>query len=180
MIQLPPKRNMKAGKRRATFLVYIGLSVCAVSFMVAPPHKGDEPIIVYNASASVPVGWYRILPSTDLAVGDLVLLRTPQTVRELADQRHYLPRTVPMLKHLAAISGDQVCADGGIIRINGKRVVTRQSHDHLGRLMPSWQGCHTLGSDDVFVLNANAPYSFDSRYFGPVSAGLIKGRAVPL
>jgi type IV secretory pathway protease TraF len=40
-------------------------------------------------------------------------------------------------------------------------------------------GCHTLKSDEVFVL-ARPQDSFDSRYFGPVNRSRIVGTAIPL
>jgi hypothetical protein len=45
--------------------------------------------------------------------------------------------------------------------------------------MPSWQGCRLLASGDLFLLADNQE-SFDSRYFGVVSASDAVGRAVPL
>lgn len=138
------------------------------------------PCLVYNASPSVPLGYYRIRPVKDLALGDLVLVQTPDPVRALASARRYLPDDVPMLKTVAALSRDEVCARGLDIFINGSHAATRQVRDPSGRPMPFWQGCIRLHEDDVFLLNKDVPLSFDGRYFGIVKRQLIRGQAVPL
>ena len=153
------------------------VGITAVILSVIGPSR---PAIVYNASASVPLGYYRVTAPLSLKIGDLVLLHTPASVRQLADQRRYLPATVPMIKHIAAMGGDTVCARSDRILINGKPSANRRQKDSLGRVMPWWDGCHTLSPGEVFVLNPNAPQSFDSRYFGTVSARLIIGKLRPL
>ena len=55
-----------------------------------------------------------------------------------------------------------------------------RDRDRRGRSLPVWKGCRTLRAGEVFLLNANVPDSFDGRYFGPVSATAITGRAEPL
>jgi type IV secretory pathway protease TraF len=46
--------------------------------------------------------------------------------------------------------------------------------------LPVWQGCHTVQSDEVFLMNVGVPDSFDGRYFGPVPDSTIIGGATPL
>jgi type IV secretory pathway protease TraF len=46
--------------------------------------------------------------------------------------------------------------------------------------LPHWDGCRTLQADELFLLMAAVPDSFDSRYFGPVSLSAVIGRLVPL
>ncbi|PMU85654.1 S26 family signal peptidase, partial [Pseudomonas sp. GP01-A4] len=41
-------------------------------------------------------------------------------------------------------------------------------------------GCRGLGASDYFLLARNVRASFDSRYFGPVAADSVIGRATPL
>ncbi len=45
--------------------------------------------VVYNASDSVPPGWYRIDPDALPRVGDLVLVRLPSEAAQLASRRGY-------------------------------------------------------------------------------------------
>ncbi|QNH04031.1 S26 family signal peptidase [Pseudomonas sp. B11D7D] len=140
----------------------------------------SPPRLVYNASDSVPVGWYRISPANSLTPGDLVLVHLPPEVRPLAEQRGYLPANVPLLKMLAAMAPQRVCVQGSQVRIDGDLVAKRLRWDRQGRALPAWQACRRLVGDELFLLSSNNPASFDSRYFGPVSANTVIGRAQPL
>ena len=157
-------------------LSVIAAMVLGASALSAASLISGHPRVIYNASASVPLGFYVVTPDKALRRGDLVLVHTPAQVRDLADRRHYLPRTVPMLKHVAALNGDVVCASGTMIFINGNWRAERESLDHLGRELPTWQGCRTLGAKDLFLLNPDVRDSFDGRYFGVVDRGLGIGK----
>lgn len=140
----------------------------------------SPPRLVYNACDSVPVGWYRISPANSLAPGDMVLVHLPPEVRSLAAQRGYLPANVPLLKTLAAVAPQRVCMQGSQVRIDGVLMVRRLRWDRQGRALPTWQACRRLVGDELFLLSSSNPASFDSRYFGPVSADAVIGRAQPL
>ncbi|PAU51882.1 S26 family signal peptidase [Pseudomonas indica] len=140
----------------------------------------SPPRLVYNASDSVPVGWYRISPTNSLAPYDLLLVRLPPEVRSLAAQRGYLPANVPLLKTVAAVAPQRVCVVDSQVRIDGVVVARRLRWDRQGRALPSWQACRRLVGDELFLLSSSNPASFDSRYFGPVSVDAVIGRAQPL
>ena len=146
-------------------------------FTVAPLH-GRTPWLVWNASPSVPLGLYRIDPGP-VRRSDLVLIRLPPDVAELAARRNYLPKSTYLIKFVLAVAGDQVCRLGDRIFVRGVLAARALTRDSLGRPMPSWQGCRQLASGDLFLL-ADNQQSFDSRYFGVVSASDVVGRAVPL
>ena len=48
------------------------------------------------------------------------------------------------------------------------------------RPLPVWQGCRTLGTGELLLLNPDHPDSLDGRYFGPLPASAVIGRATPL
>ena len=153
-------------------------AIAAGALFTAVPLHGKTPWIVWNASPSVPLGLYRI----DLGPVrrfDLVLIRLPPDVAELADRRNYLPKSTYLIKFVSAVAGDQVCRLGDRIFVRGALVVRALARDSLGRPMPSRQGCGQLASGDLFLL-ADNQQSFDSRYFGVVSARDVLGRAVLL
>ncbi|WP_287180114.1 signal peptidase I, partial [Mesorhizobium sp.] len=152
----------------------LGLGLIGLSAFVKP-----SPWLIWNASASAPVGLYRI-GFAATARGDLVLARMPQAVAELAAERRYLPRNVPLVKRLAALPGEHVCAFNEVVIIGGEIVARRLKTDGQGRPLPWWNECRKLGRDEVFLLGGNASGSFDSRYFGPVPIENIIGRLVPL
>ncbi len=135
------------------------------------------PRLVWNASDSAPRGLYSVSPGRALDPGDMVVARTPPPWRMFAARRHYLPANIPLVKRVVAVSGDEVCARGEAISINGLPAVTRLAEDARGRVLPWWEGCVRLRRGEAFLLMAEAPASFDGRYFGITSARDIVGRA---
>ncbi len=144
-------------------------------FLSALPH---EPILVWNGTPSAPVGLYLTVPSDTMRRGDLAM--PPGLAKKLAEMRGYLGRNVPLIKHVAALQNDVVCASKGHVTINGQISVFRLQLDSKGRPLDGWLGCKALGPDDVFLLNRDVSASFDSRYFGPVSRKSIIADLRPL
>lgn len=141
--------------------------------LVWPP----RPLLVWNASASSPVGLYRVSPADDVARGDIVVAWAPPAARAMAAQRHYLPGNVPLVKHVAAVTGDWVCTEGDMIFVNDDLVARRLRRDPSGRPLPWWAGCRALVQGETFLLMPAGPTSFDGRYFGITQASDIVGKA---
>jgi len=68
----------------------------------------------------------------------------------------------------------------GIVRIDGVPSAAVLPADRWGGPLPSWQQCRHLESGELFLLSVTNPASFDSRYFGPVSASAVIGVAQPV
>ncbi len=147
-----------------------------VVLLMASSLQDTTPRLIWNASASVPTGLYWIAPGP-VRRGDLVLIRLPPAIADLADQRGYLPRSAYLLKFVISVTGDRVCRFGDRLLVNGALRARAFARDRQHRHMPVWHGCHRLASGQVFVL-AEEPDSFDSRYFGPLSHRHIIGRGV--
>ena len=163
--------------RRALALAAAALAACGIGIpLVAQP----MPRVVYNATASAPLGFYRVLPGALFQRGDFVLAQLPGAAAELAASRDYLPLGVPAVKRVAALAGDLVCEQSGTVVINNREAARALSADAEGRPLTAWSGCRALASGEVFLLNAEVPSSFDGRYFGPILAASIMGRLVPL
>ena len=107
----------------------------------------------------------------------MVIAWVPQPARQLAAERHYIPANVPLVKRVAAVPGDSVCALGQEIFVRGRWVAERRVGDGMGRPMPWWSGCVLLRDGDYFLLMSDAPASFDGRYFGITHRGDIVGQA---
>ncbi|MFT9159640.1 MAG: S26 family signal peptidase [Acetobacter sp.] len=138
------------------------------------------PRLLWNETASVPVGLYRVWPGSALHVGDIAAIRLPDQLALLLAKRGYLPFGVPLLKPVAALPGQNVCRAKTAISIGGAHVGDALDSDHRGRPLPVWQGCHRLSPSEIFVMNPAEPRSLDGRYFGPLPASAVIGRAVPL
>jgi len=138
-----------------------------------------QPRFVWNASASAPVGLYRIAQRDRYAVGDLVLIRPDTRTARFLSERRYVPIGTPLLKRIAARPGDTVCREDDMVRINGRAAAAALARDRRGRALPAWSGCRTLRGGELFLLNAPQA-SLDSRYFGPMPASGLIGAARPL
>ncbi|GLS35455.1 chromosome segregation protein ParM [Mesorhizobium tianshanense] len=173
-IRLIGSRLWRVRARKVITTAAIGLALVGFATFVRP-----SPWLVWNASASAHVGLYRIAAGSP-ARGDLVLAHPPKSVSDLAAERGYLPRNTPLVKRLAALPGEHVCAFNDAIIIGGEIVAHRLATDGQGRSLPWWNECRQLADHEVFLLGGDKNRSFDSRYFGPVPAANIIGRLAPL
>ncbi len=166
-------------RRRYAIATIIAASVSAVSF-VAVAIADPRPRIIWNASASAPIGLYRIHADHDPAIGALVAVTPPGHLGRWLSGRGYLPEGVPLLKHVAAKAGQRVCRVGAVVSVDARPVATARARDGQGRPLPVWQGCRTLQTGELLLLNPAHPDSLDGRYFGPLPASAVIGRATPL
>lgn len=137
-----------------------------------------RPLLVWNVTHSAPIGLYRRV-FAGVESGAWVFVHAPSAAADLAAARGYLPRSVPMVKRVAASSGDHVCRAGQAVSINGRTVARALWQDSLGRALPVWTGCIDLKPDQIFLITS-PPTSFDSRYFGPVPVANVIERIAPL
>ncbi|MGV3730575.1 MAG: S26 family signal peptidase [Sphingopyxis sp.] len=156
----------------------LGSATLFASLFAAAAWQPPRPRLVWNASASVPVGLYRIDAAAP-ALGDVVAVAPPPAVAAWLARRGYLPAGTPLLKHVAALPGTLVCRSGSEIFVGGRRAATARTADRRGRELPRWTGCRTLRTGEIYLLNA-APDSLDGRYFGPLPAAGVIGRARPI
>lgn len=168
-------RPLSRGRIAAFYLTAAGaLAVVASAADIWPTR------LVYNPTASVPVGWYAVDAPEGLVPGDYVVVWPPIAAERLLIERGYLGTGVPLVKQIGAVPGATVCRHNGAITIDGTPAALARDADRVGRPLPLWSGCRRLGPDQVFLLNSGAPGSFDGRYFGPSPARDIVGKARPL
>ena len=120
------------------------------------------------------------LPSRWPALHAAMQQPLPTTAAALAAQRGYLPVRVPLLKRVGAVAPQHVCVFDALVWIDGVPVAAVRPADRLGRPLPSWPQCRQLRPGELFLLSVTNPASFDSRYFGPVSASAVIGVARPI
>jgi conjugative transfer signal peptidase TraF len=167
--------NVQATPRPTLLVMFLGVVLALLGAIVKPSYQ-----LRYNTSQSAPIGWYAIVPARDLPVGVFALARLPGAAAALADERGYLPKTVPVLKRVAAAAGESVCATGDQIVVDGATVARSLSHDGQGRDLAAWKGCRRLAVGELLLLNPESAASFDSRYFGPIPRSSVIGKAIPL
>lgn len=161
---------------RRAYLLPGGLAALTIVVTLAV----DLPTtLVWNASASAPIGLYAVRPVDTLAVSEFVVVAPPAPLARFLDARGNLPNGVPLVKRVAALPGQQVCRRDASVTVDGAVVATARARDRIGRPLPNWQGCRRIAAGYVFLLNRH-PDSLDGRYFGPLPAYSIVGQAVPL
>lgn len=161
-------------KRRRRLGLTVGMMISALSLSIAFP---PAPRLVWNVSASAPLGLYLVIPGGPFEPGEMVIARLPEPWRSFAARRRYLPQNVPLVKGVAAGPGDEICAAGKEIFLEGTPLVERLERDTAGRPMPWWEGCRLLHTGQYFLLMEDSPQSFDGRYFGVTDAKDIIGPA---
>lgn len=155
-------------------------TIAAAALVTATMGPKPAPSLVWNASESVPIGLYRVQPVGRLTVTELVVAMPPEPLRTFLSEGGYLPRGVPLIKRVLALPGQTVCRKGLAISVDGIEMGLAREHDSRGRPLPHWQDCCVVAKGDVFLMNWDEPASLDGRYFGPIRASSIVGRAEPL
>jgi conjugative transfer signal peptidase TraF len=144
----------------------------------------------YNSTPSYPIGIYKV-DAADLEVqrGRLILICPPDTkFFRKANAKGYVAKGFcpngyePLIKKIAGVPGDHIVVDGFVF-INGKKQPKSKVYniDPQGyKLVHTPKKEYHLGNDQIFLLSDFNDKSFDSRYFGPVSANLIQGTITPV
>ncbi|MCZ4348011.1 conjugative transfer signal peptidase TraF [Devosia neptuniae] len=171
-------------KQRPVAIVTLTIGIGVVAALAALGFFGGLRL---NLTPSYPLGIWRIGPlDRAAAVGDRVFICPPDgPAFVLGQSRGYLPNGLcpsglaPLIKTIVAIAGQSV-AVGPAVTIDGVIVpssVVRAS-DVQGRPLPRFSGGR-VPANAVFVFS---PFggSYDSRYFGPISADGILGLAMPV
>ena len=160
--------------------IVIGLAATGLVALAWAMLRTPSVYIIYNASASMPTGWYRITPSESVKPADAVLVQLPAAAADLASTRGYLPADIPLIKQVFATSPSRVCIKARRVLVDDQVVATWRPHDRSGRPLPRWDSCRMLAEDEIWLLNPDHPDSFDSRYFGPLTLDSVLGVAEPL
>uniref|UniRef100_B0SV57 Putative conjugal transfer protein n=1 Tax=Caulobacter sp. (strain K31) TaxID=366602 RepID=B0SV57_CAUSK len=163
-----------------TRLAYVMTTYAAVFTTVALSFLHVAPRLIWNASASTPIGLYSIGPAGHLEVTDLVAVDAPEPLARFLADGGYLPRGVPLMKRVVALPGQEVCRIGRDIMVDGIAIGSALARDHRGRELPVWQGCRRIADGEVFLMNWQVRDSLDGRYFGPIPASAIIGQALPV
>jgi conjugative transfer signal peptidase TraF len=161
-------------------LGYAITTTAAVSLLGVMSIVSFAPRLIWNASASAPIGLYAIQPERFPDIPDLVAIRAPEPLDSFLVERGYIGRDVPLMKRIAALPGQRVCRRGLAITVDAVPMGDALARDRLGRPLPVWQGCRLVAEGELFLMNWQVGDSLDGRYFGPLPASAVIGRAIPL
>jgi len=162
-------RSQSAHRRIA---VYLAATTIGAALGLAAL-QARAPVLLWNSTPSLPIGLYRI-EETSAVKGDLIAIMPTVALRNVLNTYGLMSGDKLLLKQLKATQGDLVCRSGMIITINGTQAAVARERSGDGQHLPTWTGCRVLGATQMFAL-APHPYSFDSRYFGPIEAAQVTG-----
>lgn len=140
-----------------------------------------------NLTRSYPLGLWRIEPlEGPVTLGDLVFICPPDSPAfRMARERGYLGRGLcpgwfsPLIKKVVATDG-QAIAIGAGVSIDGWPLPRSdlRPEDAAGRALTPFAGGQVPAG--FLFLHSDFGGSYDSRYFGPIPAAGLLGRARPL
>lgn len=138
------------------------------------------PNIILNMTSSIPKGYYLVRPLAKPARDSLVIFPLPKKVLAQIGTRPWLNSELPLIKPIAALSGDTVCVTADTVIINGTPMGRVYQSDFQGVALPHVRGCFTVPDEYFFPLSHYSDRSFDGRYFGALPLSNITGQAIPL
>ena len=145
----------------------------------------------YQNSLSMPQGWYLIIPvKFPIYPNETLVFTPPPEILPFLNQRGWLIPDDWLMKKAVGLPGDWVCIkniknknnnfNSPELFINAEPIAPILNKDKKNLPLPRLSFCRKLAHNEYFLISTYITRSFDSRYFGPVDASLIKGRAIKL
>ena len=105
-------------RRRYLAVTALAAMGVAVASAIETPTK-----LIWNATASAPVGFYTVEPADRIEVPELVAVMPPEPLAGFMVARGYVGRGVPLLKRVVGLPGQRVCrrCAGGPVGRPGRR-----------------------------------------------------------
>jgi signal peptidase I len=152
------------------------------AFVVPTPSMENTVLVgdhvVVNKFLYAPHRWFRFLPYRDVRRGDVVVFKFPEDPRR------------DFIKRVVALPGDVVEIRDKTVFVNGERENEPRANHSESRVWPddaqlpaALQRRDQLAPvrippDAYFAMGDNRDSSYDSRFWGPVPASNLKGRAL--
>ncbi len=172
LIAVQPRAGRRRPGRTRALVIAGGATLAVVGLLaIAHAHRG---FVLVNGTASEPPGLYVRAKGEPIRRGSLVAFMAPPAAYPYADRRMPFLRSTPIIKAVAAVAGDHVCASGGVLAVNGVQLAPIQQRDSQGFVLPHWNACRRLEPGELFAFSNRVPTSFDSRYYGPVPVALAQ------
>jgi type IV secretory pathway protease TraF len=158
--------------------IMLAVVTVGIAFLATKPLLNPAPLVIWNASESVPTGWYFVVKRQP-NVGEIAVIKPADWVQIYMSSRGYLPENAWLLKPLYAVHPSIICRFGRYVFVDGKHVTTAKKEDRMHRVLPVWKGCKSLSPTQYLFLGHHRD-SFDSRYFGTVDKTQVVGTAFQL
>ena len=128
----------------------------------------------------MPKGFYLITPIKEIKRFDIIEFRPPIDILNFMKEKRWIPASGLIIKYVFALPGDHACIKKQTLWINNKKIGKVHRFYDKNKLLPQTKICGKLVDDQYLLLSTESERSFDSRYFGVISAQNILGHATPI
>lgn len=148
----------------------------------------DVSSLRLNFTGSLPRGVYRISPGPPSRDALVIACLSPPVAR-FARRRGYIWRgdcpggAAPVGKIVTGVPGDTIVTSEAGLFVNGHPIRNTRvmTSDSKGRPLPHVPyRLYVVPSGQLWLTSSYNAHSYDSRYFGPVSASAVRGRIASL
>jgi conjugative transfer signal peptidase TraF len=145
-----------------------------------------------NLTDSIPIGLYRMKAIKDvknIKQAYVIFCPDDKPVFQQARDRGYINHGLCpggygyLMKKVVATPGDQISVMASGVFVNQRLIPYSKpkARDGVNRALPQWPAFnYQLKDDECMTMTSQSAWSFDSRYYGPVRLGQIKGVITPL
>lgn len=137
------------------------------------------PQLYWNSTDSGPKGVYLQRDAGSIRRGEKVVFDVPKEILKESFPKD-LKRVRPLIKTVAALSGDKYCIKDSGLYIEGRWTGPVFTTSSTNQPLPVRRGCFVVQQNHFLPISTYHPRSFDGRYFGEVSFTQIRGEAVPV
>jgi type IV secretory pathway protease TraF len=107
---------------RVIVLATVAMAVAAIG---ATMDSQTTPRFIWNASASIPIGLYKVRPAHHLTVTALAVAYPPESLARWLEEGRYLPRGVPLIIPFSPWTGRQSVVSAPSLRSMDARWASR-------------------------------------------------------
>ncbi len=160
--------------------LFLGLFLVGFLFLITQLIKMFGYHIIYSPTPSMPSGFYLVVPAKNISRHDIVEFTPPDRATKMLQANRWLPKDWTLIKYVLAVPGDHVCVKNKAIWVNGRLIAKIFTYFDNNKPLPKFNICGRIGANQYLLIGTASPRSFDSRYFGLISAEQIIGRALPI
>lgn len=147
------------------------LYLCIAGYITLPH------LVIYNYTASLPVGWYWLEPAASLRHGDIILCDADEDTMQLAVERQWINPNTHFLKCIYGLPGDVYEIRAHRYIVNGEDKGEIKQYDSAGRKLPLQPDGKYIVPEGYILTGTSEENSFDSRYYGPIPIKNVYNKA---
>ncbi len=132
-------------------------------------------LIRINLTASVSRGVYIRIPQKKISHGCYVIFELPDSLSSQLSTASWYPDSQKFIKEVVGVEGDAVESFHNGYAVSGVELFPQFPYDREGNPLPREMDDLLVVPEGMVLVGSPHPYSFDSRYFGPLDIAEIDG-----